>query len=344
MAMIVKSSSSNTQGTGSGGLAASSPGLSTSSPKLIDSLDNSQKAHVTMVYGDSRSLKSWEWMKIAEHILETTGKITRVVYSDLGGFEAVREASEAGLIQLFKLADAESPAAALMKLSRGEWPVEKDGIVEQVWPEFRDNGGQEVGMYVFDSLSSLASLAMVELVEKRQRVGQDVVGAYEFFGEKFGNPSMAHYGSVQWGLRRLLMNIANLPVPKVFITALEGVGKDEAGRSVYGPMAIGKALTDSLPAMTGDLWRFELRDGKYKAWFSHHPDPQTGIQWPANLRLDHGLEEWLEKYPEGWMPHGVLAKNSLVEYMKFYEVYSSQKNISRLKDLVSKYKGKDRTI
>ena len=308
--------------------------------KLIDSLDITAKAHVCMLYGDSRTLKSWEWLQIARHILRTTGKLTRVVYADLGGFKAVQEASEAGLIKVFKLADAESPSAALMKLTRGEWPVERDGSVLNEWPKFEDNGGEEIGCYVFDSFTSLAALAMQELIEKRQRVGQDVVGAFEFWGEKFGNPSMAHYGSVQWALRRLLANIANLPVPLAIVTALEGVGKDEAGRAVYGPMAIGKALTDSLPAMTGDLWRFELDNGVYKAWFQHHPDKQSGVQWPANLRLDHGLEEWFSQYPNGYMEHGIMAKKSLVDYLTFYEEMSGDKAIQAYKDEVEKYKGK----
>ena len=328
------------KGASEGSVVTTSPSPPGQSLKLMDSLDISAKAHTVMLYGDSRTLKSWEWLQIARHVLKTTGKLTRVIYADLGGFKAVQEASEAGLIKVFKLADAESPSAALMKLTRGEWPIEKDGIVQAEWLPFAENGGDEIGLYVFDSFTSLAALAMQELIEKRQRVGQDVVGAFEFWGEKFGNPSMAHYGSVQWALRRLLANIANLPVPLAIVTALEGVGKDEAGRAVYGPMAIGKALTDSLPAMTGDLWRFELDNGVYKAWFSHHPDKQSGVQWPANLRLDYGLEQWYEKYPEGYMPHGIIAKNSLVSYLEFYAEMSGDKAIQAYKDEVQLYKGK----
>lgn len=333
----------NTGGGASGGVASNSPPLAgqTMEKKLLNSLDFSQKAHVSMFYGDSRTLKSWEWLRVARYVLRTTGKITRVVYSDLGGFNAVKEAESAGLIQLVKLADVDSPAAALMKLSRGEWPIAQDGNVQAEWPKFQDNGGDEVGMYVFDSLSSLAALAMTELVEKRQRVGQDVVGAYEFHGEKFGNPSMAHYGSVQWGIRRILMNIANLPTPYVIITALEGVGKDEAGRSIYGPQAIGKALTDSLPAMTGDLWRFELtKEGEYRAWFTHSPDPQTGIMWPANIRLDgEGLVEWLKLHPKGYMQHGQVAGKSISDYLEFYSTHS-QGLVEDMKKEVEKYKRK----
>lgn len=317
------------------------PQSSQSSNKLISKLDFSQKAHVSMFYGDSRTLKSWEWLEIAKYILKTTGKITRLVYADLGGFDAVREATEAGLVQLVKLADTASPNAALMKLTKGYWPVEHEGEVSEVWPDFTNNGGEEIGLYVFDSFSSLASMAMTELIDKRQRVGQDVVGAYDFFEEKFGNPSLAHYGSVQWTLRKLLANIANLPVPRVIVTALDGVGKDEAGRTVYGPQAIGKALTDSLPAMTGDLWRFELtKEGKYKAWFKHHPDSQTGVMWPANLRLSYGLEEWFKKYPKGYMEHGVFAGRSLVEYLEFYKEHSGKKAVEDMKNMVEMYKGK----
>lgn len=339
MAIMIKKPST---GVGSGG--GDSPALvttSTTEDKLISSLDSQQKAHVSMFYGDSRTLKSWEWLEIAKYILRTTGKITRLVYSDLGGFEAVREAVDAGLVQLVKLADTKSPSAALLKLSRGEWPTETNGEVDTQWPTFAHNGGENIGLYVFDSFSSLASLTMTELIERRQRVGQDVVAAFDLFGEQFGNPSVAHYGSVQWTLRRLLMNIANIPVPQVIITALEGVGRDEAGRAVYGPMAIGKALTDSIPAMTGDLWRFELREGKYKAWFTHHPDPQTGIQWPANLRLNYGLKEWFEKYPQGYMEHGVFAGRSLVDYLEFYKEHSGKAAVEDMKSLVEKYKRKD---
>ena len=47
--------------------------------------DTSRKAHTILMYGQSKTLKSWNALRIAEYILETTGKSTRVVYADVGG-------------------------------------------------------------------------------------------------------------------------------------------------------------------------------------------------------------------------------------------------------------------
>jgi hypothetical protein len=82
---------------------------------------------------------------------------------------------------------------------------------------------------------------------------------------------------------------------------LEGKGEEKITNKLeYGPQVAGKAITAAVPQYVGDCLHFEDfvvdkgvdKDTKAKlvevgvrAWFQQHPDPQTGVTWPAKSRL-----------------------------------------------------------
>lgn len=317
--------------------------LTKQSGMLIQQEEVSERAHSICLYGDSKSLKSWNALRCAEWVLRTTGKTARVIYSDLGGFRDMKNASEGGLVQLFNIAQAESVVAAAQKVARGMWPVETESGLEL--KPFNESGGEEVGCIIVDSLSSLAMLMMQELVSKGQRTGQDVVAAFEWHGEKFGSPAQSHYGTVQSMIRRFMASISAVKVDLVVFTALEGKGQDDAKRVTLGPMVIGQALTDVMGTMTGDMFHLERLEGEngkgdYRAWFRPHQHSLLPLMWPAGLRLDEGLDEWNTKHPDGYIKVGKESGGgSIADYLEF-RAQMGRKQVDDYRAMVEQFKGK----
>lgn len=312
------------------------------SSELVGIGNRGYRADSSLLYADSGGLKSWNALKIAEHVLETTGKLTRVVYADLGGYEDMKNSAEGGLIQLFNLGQTASPVAALQKLARGEWPVPgPDGVID--FKPFAENGGPAIGCYVFDSLTATAEILMQELVMKGQRTGQDVVARFSYFGETFGSPSQSHYGTVQSMMRRFITVASNLPVEHVIYTALEGKGQDDQTKAtILGPKVIGQAMTDSMGPMIGNTFHLQAVpvDGgtriEYRCYFRPHAHPTLPLTYPAKVRLDEGLDEWYSLHPEGYFVVGKEqpGEPSVADFLKFRE-HLSRKKIQILREKVA---------
>lgn len=299
-----------------------------------------ERAHTILYYGDSGNFKTWNALKFAEYMLERTGKITRYILSDLGGYAEVRAAAEGGLISLVNLAQTVSPMAAIMKLSRGEWPeITEDGKVRfRSWNSERD--GQEIGAYIFDGLTSICALAMSEMVASGRKINEDVVGKFETYDETFGLVARGHYSQAQMLARNILSSMSALPVEKVFITALESKGEDEAKQLLYGPDTAGKALVDKLPAMVGDTFHVMIdpKSGERRTYFAPHVHPQNGVRFVTNLRLSgDSLSEWNKRFPSGYFLHGEEKGVSIADFLRHHDK-GGEKAISRYQELVTKFK------
>lgn len=300
------------------------------------------RAHTTLVYGRFGTLKSWMALKFAEYMLKRTGKITRYVYSDLGGYEDIKTAADAGLIEVTNLGHNKSSMAAIYKLARGEWP-EKVGESGEIYSyrSWNQSDSDRIGAYVFDGLTSICSRAMAEMVESGRKVSEDVVGAFEVFAENFGLVSRGHYNQSQHLAKNFLRMIAELPVERVYITALESSGMDEAKEMVYGPEVAGKALTEKIPSDLGDTLH-SFKDDKtqeIRLYFGYHKHPQAGKEMITNIRLSGDKRVgWIEKYPQGYYQIGDDAGGrSVVEFLECQDSASGS-NKESWKEMVERYK------
>lgn len=284
------------------------------------------KAHTTFLYGESGTLKTWNALQFAEYIMETTGKMTRYIYADAGGSLDITDASEAGLIQLATLGATTSPMAALKKFARGEWPKLNEDQSFTFQP-FSAEDGEQIGAYVFDSLTSFCRLSMTEMVNSGRKISTDIVGKFEVEGESFGLVGMGHYSQAQQLVRELLVSISNLPVPRVFVTALEAKGEDDSRQTVYGPDTAGKALVDKILSDLGDTFHaaYDPKTLERRLYFLPHNHHITGIRYQTNLRLSgDGLKEWLKKFPDGYMKHGIEAGGlSIATFLKHQDTAST---------------------
>lgn len=274
-----------------------------------------------LAYGGTGTLKTTNVGAFARYVWETTRAPTRLVFADNGGWEPIQPYIDAGIILPYRLRDNPTLLEQIRLLMKGHWP-DKDG-----------NFGKEpnldnVGANAAEGLTSISMLILRHLVGKGQKISEDIVGTFREGNEVFGAAGRSHYGFVQQFILDFIGAFSTLPTlsKRVMFTAHEGKGQDSQTRqTVYGPAAVGQAVTDKIPFFVGDLLHFEttVLDAKknqttVRAYFKPHADADLqSIIWPAKARLPFDLvADFQEKWPEGCLD---LSKETLYDYLKFMD-------------------------
>lgn len=300
-----------------GSAPQTSPQVVVSQAPSMAALDTlSAELHNTLViYGPSGSRKTTQIGEFAKYIYEKTGKKTRLITADGGGYGPIQNYVNAGIIEPWRIVEEKYPKVALIKASKGAWPVKLENglrtspnLYEPTTKEEKAKALKDVGAYAVESWASIAALLMSDLVAKGQKISEEVVGKFsetaDFGGEaeSFGAPGRSHYGWVQNFILTMIRNFGSLPVERVLYTSLEGKGEDQLSKILqYGPLVAGRAITASIPTYVGDCLHFEdfteetgvdpanpkqkLIEGKVRVWFTQHPDTSTGTMWPAKPRI-----------------------------------------------------------
>lgn len=258
----------------------------------------------TMVlYGPTGSRKTSQIREFAKYVYEKTGKKTRLLTMDGGGYGTAQDYVNAGIIDVWRLVEEERPLPMLIEASKGRFPKDLKNGLRISNGLAKDMG--DVGAIAVEGWFSIANAAMRYLVGKGQKINEDVVSKFEEksdFGDviSFGAPSRGHYGFVQNLILDLIRNFSALNMERILYTSLEGKGEDKITKALtYGPATAGGAITAAIPQYVGDclhLEDFQVDKGKDKdglklvetqirSWFTSHPDPQTGVMWPAKCRI-----------------------------------------------------------
>lgn len=157
---------------------------------------------------------------------------------------------------------------------------------------------------------------------------QDEKGAQSTSTEKYSFATQGNYNDAQRAVYDFCTNYRSLPVPYVYFSALEARGEEEDTRkTILGPAVIGKAMTSQVGSMVGDLIHADdyfvtvpdpsdkppagvdpktykartMQQTKARYWFIRHPDPVTGMLFPAKPRVaPEQIPQLLEIYPGGY--------------------------------------------
>lgn len=303
-------------------------------PRVLNSEAVGEMLFNTMVlYGPTGSRKTSQIREFAKYIYERTGKKTRLLTMDGGGYGTAQDYVNAGIIDVWRLVEEERPLPMLMEASRGRWPKDTKGGVRTSNALAKDI--TEVGAYAVEGWFSIANAAMRYLVAKGQKINEDVVSKFtekSDFGEEisFGAPSRGHYGFVQNLILDLIRNFSALSMERILYTSLEGKGEDKLTKALtYGPATAGGAITAAIPQYVGDCIHFEdfqvdkgkdkdgmkLVETQVRAWFTGHPDPQTNVMWPAKCRI---IPSKVEAFKQIMGPSGYFNLNdkSLYDFLK----------------------------
>jgi len=289
------------------------------------------------LYGPTGAFKTTQVKFFSHYIYERTGKSTLLLSCDGGGWVACQPEVDAGLIRPYRVETATLPLVILRKISQGYWP--RDPLETQ--PERIDLipvNWDEVGGIAVEGWTSISQVIMRYLPDKgisvggedRNKPGSNMLFALpihvngQVVTESFGSNTRGDYGFVQNMLYGLVMNFNSLPVDYVLYTALEAKTEDDDRSTVFGPAISGKKATAQCGAWVGDLLhaqdyqvvrteqvpdpaapdktvQSQTADMRVRIFFKKHPDPATGIPFPAKPRVTPEKVAALEKlYPGGY--------------------------------------------
>ena len=287
-------------------------------------------ARTGCIYGDSGVLKSTQAKWFSHYIYELTGKKCLLVSMDGGGWAPMQPEIDAGIIKAYRCT-TEIPLPVLRKISQGYFPRdEKATRPEDI--DMRLVDWKEFGGVIVEGITSISQSIMRHLADKGIKTGEEATNQFaqsiiidgQLAQEKFAGNSRGHYGFVQNALYSMIMNFSALPCDYVLFTALESRTEEDDRSTVYGPQVAGKKATNMVPSWVGDCLHGQgfpveraisvpdpkdptkkisstVIDTVVRYYFTKHPDPVTGIMFPAKPRVTpEQIPSLMKIYPGGY--------------------------------------------
>lgn len=313
-------------------------------------------AQTTLIFGDSGSYKTTAIGHAVRYMYEKTGKTSRMITAE-PGWATLRDLRDAGVLEVFNIAQFANPLALIRKLSEGYWPETLDDEGAMVGLRLRSATAEtwdKVGLLSFEGLTSSSDLLMRDQTAKGRTIKGEGIGEFteridlvgpdgksSFDMEKFAFNTQNHYGFVQNEMLARVVTFGALPVERVIFSAHEAKGEEEdTRRAIRGPALTGKAATDRVLKYVGDCLHFEVysedketkdSDGrvirfaqtKVRVFYQNHPDPGwvgTGIPvfYKCKPRVIPAMIPELHKrWPGGYFP--VTPEHGLDEYFRLQD-------------------------
>lgn len=288
-----------------------------------------------ILYGDSGSRKSTAAKHFARYIYEKTGKCSLLLSMDGGGWGPMQPEINAGVISAYRCG-VEVPLPTLRKISQGYWP-ENTSATRAAETNLRLVDWEKFGAVIVEGVTSISQALMRHLADKGIKTGEEATNPFfqsllvdgQKVSEQFAGNSRAHYGFVQNQLYSMITNFNSLPCEYVLFTGLESRSEEDDRTPIYGPQIAGKKATALIPSWVGDCIHAQITpikqtievpdpaDPKKKMsseiitntvrmYFISHPDPVTGINYPAKPRVTpEAIPALMKEYPGGYFEPGL---------------------------------------
>jgi hypothetical protein len=309
------------------------------------------------IYGPTGSWKTSQVKWFARYIAEVTGKATLLLSVDGGGWGACTNEIEAGMIRAYRAESNVLPLPILRRISQGYWPKDPNetnpadiDLVPVDW--------NEVGGIAVEGWTSVGSTVMRYLPDKGINVGGEDRSKLSFqipvhvggvaVNEKFGSNTRGDYGFVQNLINGLVLNWNALPVHYVLYTALESKTEDDDRSTTFGPAIPGKKGTRDCGAWVGDMihaqdypkvdtvqvpdpqrpgatMNQEIVSVTCRYYFMKHPDPSTGIPFPAKPRVTpEKVAALLKRFHGGYFEPQADGRDSFAEYLRVIDSLNAE--------------------
>lgn len=198
-----------------------------------------------LLYGRSRAGKTALIGEMAEWVKKTEGKKTRLATADRGGIETIMPYVDLGLIELVELGD-DDPWIWLTKVVRG--------YVKDTNGRWVDGKRDDIGLYAFESLTSVADALMLSMAKKAAagvNIGGGANVAFTVSADnesvKVSGNNMAHYGVAQSRVVEECWESQKLPGWLIWTASVSKDDDVNSSGKVLGPAVAGKALTAEVP-------------------------------------------------------------------------------------------------
>lgn len=289
-----------------------------------------------MIYGASGTSKTSQIAHYCRTQWKEHKRRTRYITFDAGGHVPFEVLARAGAADVWNARDL----AGMYPPDQTESVVR--GIFEGAWPVPAGNGKlkwqrSEGDILVVEGLDGVCAFIETSWISIGRKIAEDLVGRYEVLdlvtgsSQTGGRLGRAHYGAIQTlVINTLLPTLWATPYKDIILTTHESNGKDAdegtPGGVVYGPAAIGKAITSKMRQQTPVLLRTDKvvkkDDVEYRCYFEDHTDPNRpntiGATYPANARLPlESIQAFKAKYPGQFFT--LTPKGELAEFLTFWK-------------------------
>lgn len=226
--------------------------------------------------------------------------------------------------------------SATRRLRKGLWP-HRQSNGQTVWQAIDWTLPKAPCAYVCEGLGSMSDLFMENMrsdgnLPPSKEEGK---GAFDQDGEHFQIPSRGSYMTAQNEMLFTVRDFDNLPVKRVLWTAHEYKGQEQSGDPILGPGLAGRARTPDVQKYCATLLHFDsysttiqqtdpktgqpmpvMRDIR-RIWWMRHPDPRSGILYPAKVTLPgERLAALYEAFPGGYFEPGLTYGTGLDKFLR----------------------------
>lgn len=265
----------------------------------------------SLLYGRTGTGKTSNAGFFARYIYEISGKITRMIAADQGGYRPLlhlvrnlwtrkaqwNEVNPHGIIDLVDLRNYKYCASMMRKLANGTWigKIQNIGGVEKLIPiPPGDKTWKEVGGYIVESIESLGDDFLGTLRGGGVKLSEKPAFTYTEISD-FGEPetfygsNQSQYGLAQNQIWETIKNFSSLPVHMLW-TSRESVSEEETTKTQFiGPAAPGNKLTPKIPPMMGECIHAQMvmveKKRELRLWFEPHKDPVAQREFDAKARV-----------------------------------------------------------
>jgi hypothetical protein len=250
-----------------------------------------QKKRTILTYARTNGGKTAQLGRLAEHVLQTTGKRTRLYTGDLGGTETIQPHIDLGVVEPVYLANTDPfiflnrAVRGYVRDANGKWVLGKN---------------EDIGMFAFESMRAYAEALMLNMAVKAGQgvnIGGGANISFTTSGDsetlKVSGSNIAHFGVAQSRMTEEIWQSFKLNADYILWTS--SVSKDEdttATGKILGPDVIGKALTAETPRWFDYTFRLDVlpaKDGKperHLLYLGNHVDLGAGgAAGLGNIRL-----------------------------------------------------------
>lgn len=308
-------------------------------------------ARTGVIYGESGTYKTASVKEFALWIYEKTGLPTLLLSFDGGGWGPAQPFIDAGIVRAWR-PPSDQPISYGVLVSKGYWP-EGDGVgatgVRDL--NFQPIDWTKFGGLAVEGLTSISQAVMRHLANKNIKTGEEATSPFqETFkvngaeaAQTFAGNSRGHYGFVQNYVYTLVTQFSALPCEYVLFTALESRTEDDDRSTIYGPQVAGKKATALVPSWVGDCIHAQaypvprivevddpekpgakkpatLLENVVRYHYVAHPDPSTGIRFPAKPRVPTSqIEELGRRMPGGYFEPRLEDGEGFARYLRLQD-------------------------
>jgi|SRR5581483_6116680 len=265
-----------------------------------------------LIYGVSGTYKTSQIGRAALWYYKRTGKKSRLITADPGGFEPIQALIDEGILDVWVILQEEFFIEAATHACQGRWPKEVNGkrVFVMTTPE-EWNGIAMVGI---EGLTSIGDGIIKRLRDTRAKLGQDPSYTFNDGAAQFAGSNPSYYGFAQDNIRDLVKSSSMLPCDKIIWTALEGKGEEEGGSHAptFGPSIAGKKSIGKAGQWFGNMIHMEMlsksekdaatgmlsRKDRVVMYLRPHNDPVTQVPFPAKTRAPFQFAHEVPDYME----------------------------------------------